>query len=63
MVFLQGFVCCSCKLGGTVLNLTLPVQAARKAVTSMEAALVEAQAHMQESLSIQNDVILQVSYV
>ncbi|KAL3143241.1 hypothetical protein ABBQ38_002092 [Trebouxia sp. C0009 RCD-2024] len=34
--------------------------AARKAVTSMEAALVEAQAHMQESLSIQNDVVLQV---
>ena len=39
----------------------LPVQAAREAVTSLEPACTEAQAHLQESLGIQNNVILQVS--
>lgn len=36
------------------------VQAAREAFTALEPAYSEAQAHLQESLAIQNDVILQV---
>lgn len=41
----------------------LHVQAAREAVTAMEPTYSEAQAHLQESLSIQNDVILQVDFM
>ena len=51
------------KTGWFSAKLRLPVQAAHEAVTSVEAALTEAQAHMQESLSIQNEVILQVRCV
>ena len=39
----------------------LPVQTAQEAVTSLEPAFTEAQAHLQESLGIQNNVILQVN--
>lgn len=38
----------------------LHVQAAREAITALEPAYSETQAHLQESLSIQNDAILQV---
>ena len=39
----------------------LSMQAARQAVTTLEPSFSEAQAHLQESLEIQSNVILQVA--
>ena len=52
---------CACTICGSAQILILPAQAAREAVTSLEPAFTEAEAHLQESLGTQNDVILQVS--